>query len=118
MSRKKPVFLPRQQDYPATRKRLIDKEELFQLQGQREDGSWGDLQTAISDRDAITRTQTYRFRQFPEERQRVLRIEVRVYVDEIIGDGDGETTGEDLAARNDFVTQALLDQGDPRQSSH
>lgn len=108
MKPRKPVFPPRQQDYPATRKRMLDKDCLAQFQFQQEDGSWHDLQTAISDRDVMTRIQADRYKRFPEERQRVLRIEVRVYLDEVIGDGDGETSGEELLARNEQITTDLI----------
>jgi hypothetical protein len=88
---------------------LVEKREVFQLQAKEPGMSdWVDLGAALADRDRITVIQAYVLNDRPQDRQCVLRHEIHTYVEEIIGDGEGETSPAELLARNEQVTAAPI----------
>lgn len=107
---KQDTWMPLQRDFPSAE--LAEQKITFQLQVKGKDGRWVDWGVPKADRDEMTRTQAFCLREDPNERQRVLRLVNRIYIDEIIGDDKdgGETPVEELMARNDQVTQELLAQ--------
>lgn len=110
---------PEARDYPANRRKPITEEIVYQLQLREGEKNtpWHPNGATISDRDRMTLTQAYVHELKPGEKQRVLRIVVRTYIDEVIGDGAGETSGSDLLARNEQVTEALKSSENWRQPS-
>lgn len=90
---------------------VIQTSTVFQIQIQDpEDGRWMSWLTPDEDRDKITRIQVHRLLD-PEhrgERRRVITRRVIDFVDEIEGDGEGETSAEELIARNEENTRRLL----------
>lgn len=97
-----------QRDYaPGT---VIEERTLFSMQTQHEDGRWMDFLTPREDRDEMTRIQTHRLLDADHkgERRRILRRVTWIIVDEVEGDGEGETSAEMLIARNAENTERLL----------
>ena len=86
------------------------------LQIQDEDGQFRDFLTPRADRDEITMIQVHRAKEYPEERRRVLTKATYIWVDEVEGDGEGETSREDLFARNDENTKRRLAEEDASKS--
>jgi len=89
---------------------LIGTRAVFQFQFQDEDGNWLTLDSSKADRDVVTRSQASGLRKNPKERQRILTHVIETYVDEIVGDGEGETSPDAVLARNEEITQRLLEQ--------
>jgi hypothetical protein len=108
---------PEQLDYPPGAM-ISDRHSVngFQMQVQI-DGLWLRFDAGRVDRDEMTMVQAYRAERHPGEKRRVLRFEsiTRVYVDEIEGDGDGETSKAELLARNEAATKKRLEQEQKRQ---
>lgn len=109
MTNEQKTWPPEARDYPANRRKPITEEIVYQLQLREGEKNtpWHPNGATISDRDRLTLTQAYVHTHKPDEKQRVLRIEVRTYIDEVIGDGKGATSGADLLARNEQITEAL-----------
>lgn len=90
---------------------LISESEVFAMQVKDpEDGRWYEFLMPCEDRDQLTRIQVHRLHdpQHPGERRRILRRVVQIWVEEVEGDGEGETSAEALIARNDANTERLL----------
>lgn len=95
-----------QRDYPPGT--LIEEHTLFVLQVKDDEGRWMGFLTPYEDRDALTRIQAHRLREFPEERRRVVRRVLQFVIDEVEGDGEGEISADALMARNEENTERLL----------
>lgn len=87
---------------------LIGKSEVYQFQWQDDEGNWLTFDSSKADRDTVTRSQAFGLRKNPKERQRVFRHVTETYVEEIVGEGEGETRPEAVLARNEENTQRLL----------
>lgn len=88
----------------------VEERLLYGLQIQEDTGRWLDFLTPREDRDEMTRIQAHRL-QDPKhdgERQRVLILATYVIVDEVVGDGEGETTAQQVIDRNTANTERLL----------
>lgn len=89
--------------------------ETFQMQIQQPYGGWEPLSNPRTDRDEVTRLQAFYLTKDkdgqPEGKVRVLRRCVTWTVDEVPGDGDGETPAATILARNDKNTERLLTEG-------
>lgn len=93
-----------------TPKVVLNQTTVYQLQYQDEDGDWIPWLMPDQDRDKITRIQAHRLLD-PEhrgEKRRVLGQLIINFVDEVEGDADGETTAEELLARNKANTERLM----------
>lgn len=104
-----------EQEFPITQRdhvpgTVITEWTLYVLQTQREDGRWMEFLTPREDRDEMTRIQTHRLLDADHkgERRRVLRRVTQIIVDEVEGDGEGETSAEMLIARNTENTERLI----------
>jgi hypothetical protein len=97
-----------QRDFPTGA--LIREVTTFSLQVQdQEDGRWtGPWGGVKSDRDEMTRVQAFRAKEDPKEKRRVIRRMILDFVDEVEGDGEGETSRTELLARNDENTARLI----------
>lgn len=95
-------------DHDRVPNELVEQKEVFQLQVRDEEGQpWIDFGTPLADRDRMTTIQAFRITAYPTEKQRVVCHVVQTVVDEVIGDGPGETCVADLMARNEQVTAIL-----------
>lgn len=106
-------FPVEQRDYAPGE--VIDEHIDFILQIQDEEGRWMGFLTPREDRDEMTRIQTHRLLdvQHKGERRRVLRRVTQLIVDEVEGDGEGETNAETLIATNAANTERLLQKDQP-----
>ncbi len=98
-----------QQSYPSGA--LISEAESFCMQIQDEEGRWmGPFGGIKTDRAEMTRVQAYRAQHpmFEGEKRRIVRRVLLTWVDEVEGDGEGETSRDALLARNDETTARLL----------
>lgn len=90
---------------------VIQTSTVYQIQIQDpEDGRWMSWLTPDEDRDKVTRIQAHRLND-PEhagERRRDVARRVIDFIYEIEGDGHGETSAEELIARNEENTRRLL----------
>lgn len=107
MKREQRAWPPEARDYPGTRRMAVKQEILYQRQFKDPDGPWLDKDMPLADRDRMTLNTAYGLNVEPDVRWRVLRIDIRVFVDEVIGDGKGETSTADLLARTEKITEAL-----------
>lgn len=93
--------------------------ETFQMQVEQLDGSWMPLGSPRSDRDEVTRIQAYYLNHEKDGesdgRVRVLRRIVTWTVDEVPGDGTGQTPASEILARNERLRTRLLTQGTEHQ---
>jgi hypothetical protein len=87
---------------------MISDVTVYQLQYQDEDGNWINWINPRADRDEVTRIQVSRARNYPDEKRRVIGERRLLWVDEVEGDGEGETSKEALIARNEESTKRLL----------
>lgn len=98
-----------QRDHPAGA--LVDEISTFRMQVQDDEGRWmGPFGGVKSDRAEMTRVQAFRA-QAPEtarEKRRIIRHVLQIWVDEVEGDGEGETSLEELLARNEENTARLI----------
>lgn len=100
-----------QRDYPAGA--LVFENVSYVLNYREEDGRWiGPLGSHKEDRDEMTRVQAFRADKHPDEKRRVIRRVEQLWVDEIEGDGEGETSAAELAARNKKNTDRLIAEKD------
>lgn len=100
------IPVPQQDHEPET---MLDETAIYILQiKDDEDGRWRDFLTPRTDRDDLTLIQADRARRFPGERRRVLTRVTYLWVSEVEGDGEGETSREALFARNDEITERLM----------
>lgn len=103
-----------QQDWPAEQRdyhsgALIEENTSYVIQVQEEEGRWmGPFGGVKSDRDEMTRVQAFRAQEHPEEKRRIIRRVVLTFVDEVEGDGEGETSKTELLARNEENTARLI----------
>lgn len=97
-----------QRDYPAGT--LVDEQHLYVMQYKDEDGRWIPFLSDTEDRDAMTRIQAYRLLDTDHagEKRRVMHRVIQVWVDEVEGEGEGETSAEALLARNKANTERRL----------
>lgn len=86
--------------------------DTFQMQVRESGGMWRPLGTPRADRDEVTRLQAYYINKDSENGEdgedgkvRVLRRRVVWIVDEVPGDGEGQTPASAILARNDQITQ-------------
>jgi len=89
----------------------IVEDDVFQMQVQQPYGGWEPLGALRTDRDEVTRLQAYYLNEDakgePDGKVRVLRRSVVWTVDEVPGDGEGQTPASDILARNDMIIQRL-----------
>lgn len=112
-----------QQDFPLVQRdydlgALIDEATKYVMQiRQDEDGRWTQFLGAYEDRDDMTRIQAYRLLDvdLKGEKRRILRHVHQIFVDEIEGDGEGETSAEELIARNKANTDRRLEAEEQQQ---
>lgn len=102
-----------QASWPAEQRDYVPGEVMwekttYQLHYQEPDGRWMLLGAAKESRDEMTLVQTDRARRYPEEKRRIAQETVTVTIDEVEGDGEGETSREALFARNEEATKRLL----------
>lgn len=87
---------------------LVYEQTVFYMQIPDETGRWEEWDARRTDRDELTRVQADRARRFPQEKRRVLRRVIQLWVDEVEGDGEGETGRDELLARNEEITARLI----------
>lgn len=97
-----------QRDY--TPEALVCQQIRYQMHIKEPDGRWMLFGAAKESRDEMTLVQADRARRFPEEKRRIAQEITKTVIDEVEGDGDGETSREELFARNEEITQRLLEQ--------
>lgn len=96
---------------------LVEKIVNYSMQIQDEEGRWiGPFGGIKSDRAEMTRVQLDRERRWPSEKRRILKHELHITVDEVEGDGEGETSHADLMARNEQDTARLLKADEEKQT--
>jgi hypothetical protein len=103
----------RQQDFPPGA--LVEQEDTFYIQYQDEEGRWIHLGGMDDDRDRLTRTQAYRVKEYPEEKRRVIRHVTQTWIEEVEGDGEGETSQDALLARNEETTKRIIEEEDRKK---
>lgn len=96
-----------QRDYPPGA--LMWEEVTYVLNTQEPGDRWmGPVGANKRDRDEMTRVQAFRADKYPDEKRRVIRVVEQYWVDEIEGDGEGETSRDELFARNQENTDRRI----------
>lgn len=88
---------------------------LYTTQTKRPYGGWESFGTPRHDRDEVTVHQAYHINKTPDEPVRVLKRITIWTVDEVPGDGDGQTAAQEILARNEQITQRRLTKGTEHQ---
>jgi hypothetical protein len=104
-----PVIPFRQQDHPVGT--VLSENTIYQMEIRDAEGRWSSWLTPDADRYKLTRIQAHRLSD-PEhrgERRRVIEQVTILRVHEVEGDGEGETSAEELLARNAEATKRLLE---------
>lgn len=96
---------------------LVEEHTLYVLQYRDEEGRWMEFLTPDDDRDKMTRIQAHRLldTEHHGEKRRVMRRTTQIWVDEVEGDGPGETCAEELLERNRLNTERLLEKDKEHQ---
>lgn len=87
----------------------------WQMQLKQPNGSWAPLNNARNDRDEVTRIQAYYLSKEPDPPVRILKRVVTWTVDEVPGDGEGQTPAAEILTRNEAITQRVLTKGTEHQ---
>jgi hypothetical protein len=85
--------------------------ETWHMQLREPGGKWVAFNTPRTDRDEVTRIQAFHLNDNPGDTNlRVWKRQVSWVLDEVPGDGDGQTPTADIIARNEENTKLLAEQ--------
>lgn len=89
------------------------EEPKFFTQTRQPFGRWDFFGTPRDDRDEVTRHQAYHINNDPDDPVRVLKRVVTWTVDEVPGDGEGQTPTAHILARNDEIQKRIDENTQP-----
>lgn len=106
-----PLMLDQEQGFS------LEEPVLYKLQVRQPYGGWEPFTTPRENREEVTRIQAFHLNKNPDDwAVRVIAKRVVWTVEEVPGDGEGQTPPEEILARNEETTRRLLAEEDAQNT--